>query len=56
MLVLRAPLGRRPWFSRKQTVDVACAAEMIWLDYDGRSQSSPVDQMIFEWLRDGRML
>jgi 8-oxo-dGTP diphosphatase len=31
-------------------------AEMVWLDYDGRIQSSPVDRKVFDWLRNSRML
>jgi 8-oxo-dGTP pyrophosphatase MutT (NUDIX family) len=26
--------------------------EMVWLDYEGREKSSPVDKVIFDWLRE----
>ncbi|HEX5405492.1 MAG TPA: NUDIX domain-containing protein [Pseudonocardiaceae bacterium] len=30
--------------------------EMVWLDYSGREKSSPVDRLIFDWLREtGRL-
>ncbi|MEU8799800.1 NUDIX domain-containing protein [Spirillospora sp. NPDC048819] len=31
-------------------------AEVVWLDYAGKHQSSPVDQIIFDWLHQrGRL-
>jgi 8-oxo-dGTP diphosphatase len=27
-------------------------ADIVWLDYSGREKSSPVDKLIFDWLRE----
>ena len=31
-------------------------AKQVWLSYDGKEQSSPVDKLIFDWLKERNLI